>query len=305
MKRAFLFTGQGSQFVGMGKDLAERFPLARATFAEADAALGEPLSKLCFEGPEDRLGLTENTQPATLTVAIAAFRALGRRPDLAAGHSLGEYSALVAAGTFAFADAVRLVRERGTRMQSAVPPGAGGMVVLRKMTLDEARALVAQVKAGVCEVANINAPGQVVVSGSAAAMEQVIALAPPRKAMKLDVSVPFHCSLLQPAASGFGQLLDGVTMRDPAFPVVCNVDATPVGTAALARSALKRQFAGSVLWQQSVEWMLGQGVRQFVECGPKAVLIRMVTQIALERGIDGVEVLSACTADDLAKLTAP
>src|SRR6187455_3339290 len=146
MKRAFLFTGQGSQFAGMGKDLAERFPAARQTFEEADAALGERLGELCFQGPEDQLGLTENTQPATLTVAIAAFRALGQQPDLAAGHSLGEYSALVAAGTFAFADAVRLVRERGKRMQSAVPPGAGGMVVLRKMTLDEARALVAQVQ---------------------------------------------------------------------------------------------------------------------------------------------------------------
>jgi [acyl-carrier-protein] S-malonyltransferase len=176
------------------------------------------------------------------------------------------------------------------------------MVVLRKMTLDEARALVAQVKAGVCEIANINAPGQVVVSGSAAAMEQVLQLAPPKKAMKLDVSVPFHCSLLRPAADGFARRLDGVAMREPAFPIVCNVDARPVSTAAAARDALKRQFAGSVLWQQSVEWMLGEGVRRFVECGPKPVLIRMVSQIALEKGITGVEVQSACTADEVAKL---
>lgn len=304
MQRAFLFTGQGSQFVGMGKDLAGRFPIARATFDEADQALGEPLSQLCFAGPEERLGLTENTQPATLAVAIAAYRALGHKPDLAAGHSLGEYAAHVAAGTLEFRDAVRLVRERGQRMQSAVPVGTGGMVVLRKMGLDEVKALIAKVDAGLCEIANVNEPEQIVVSGATAAMDQVVALAPPRKALKLNVSVPFHCSLLKDAAAAFAKVLDGTTLREPAFPIWCNVDAAPVTTARAARSALQRQFAGSVLWQQTIEGMFAAGVRHFVECGPKATLVNMVKRIALAKGIDGVETVAATTADEIAALAA-
>ena len=304
MQRAFLFTGQGSQFVGMGKDLAERFPAARATFDEADRALGAPISQLCWSGPEDHLGLTENTQPATLTVAIAAFRALGQRPDLAAGHSLGEYAAHVAAGTLQFADAVRLVRERGKRMQSAVPVGTGGMVVMRKMGLDEVKALVAKVDAGRCEIANVNEPEQIVVSGAIAAMDQIVALAPPKRAMKLNVSVPFHCSLLQEAATAFAKVLDGTAMKDPAFPIWCNVDAKPVTTAAAARSALQRQFAGSVLWQQTIEGMFAAGVRQFVECGPRPTLVNMVKRIALAKGVDGVETIAATTADEIAALAA-
>jgi [acyl-carrier-protein] S-malonyltransferase len=302
MQRAFLFTGQGSQFAGMGKDLAAGFKVARETFAEADAVLGENLSKLCFAGPEDQLALTANTQPATLAVAVAAFRALGQRPDLAAGHSLGEYSALCAAGTIPFADAIALVRERAQRMQSAVPVGTGGMVVLRKMGLDEVRALVAQVSDGVCDIANINEREQIVVSGAIAAIDRIVELAPPRKALKLNVSVPFHCSLLRTAGEGFARVLDAVSMRDPAFPVWSNVDARPNTTAAAARDALKRQFAGAVLWLQTIEGMLDQGVRHFVECGPKPTLVNMCRRIATSKGVDGVETQSATTAAEIAAL---
>ncbi len=301
MQRAFLFTGQGSQFPGMGTDLVRVFPAAVETFAEADAVLGENLAELCFNGSVEDLGLTTNTQPATLTVSVAAFRALGQIPDCAAGHSLGEYSALVAAGTFEFADAVRLVRLRAEKMQAAVPVGVGGMVVLRKMNEVAVRELIAGVD-GVCEIANVNSPGQIVVSGEKAAMAQVIELAGPRKSLELPVSVPFHCSLLREAGEEFATALDEVEMRDPKFPVWCNVDAVPVTTAAAARDALKRQFAGGVLWQQTIEGMLDEGIRDFTECGPKAVLTKMVLQIANARDVEGVKTHAATDPEEIADL---
>lgn len=286
----------------MGKELAERFPAARETFEEADATLAEPISELCFTGPDEQLALTTNTQPCTLTVAIAAYRALGITPDLAAGHSLGEYSAHVAAGTITFADAVRLVRDRAECMQDAVPVGTGGMVALRKTPLADVEALVAKVDAGVCEIANYNEPQQTVVSGAMAAMDQLVELAPRRTAMKLNVSVPFHCSLLKEAGEGFATTLDAITMNDPAFPIWCNVDARPVTDSDAARDALKRQFAGSVRWLQTIEGMLEQGVREFVECGPKATLVNMVKRIAMAHEIEGVETFAATTPDEIAAL---
>lgn len=303
MKTAFVFTGQGSQFAGMGKALADAFPIARQTFDEADEVLGESLSTLCFDGPEEQLGLTENTQPATLAMSIAAFRVFGAVPDLAAGHSLGEYTALTAAGAFDFADALRLVRERARRMQAAVPAGTGGMVVLRKMTEEQARDVVAKVTAGVCDVANLNAPGQIVLSGSAAAMDEVMEIVGPRGGLRLNVSVPFHSTMLREAAVGFAGVLREVELRDPAFPIYCNVDAQPLRDAAAVRDALERQFAGSVLWQVSVERMLrDEGVRRFVEFGPRPTLARMVTQIASHIGVDGVTAEAVCTPDDVARL---
>lgn len=304
MQRAFLFTGQGSQFTGMGKELVERFESARETFAEADEALGESVSELCFSGPDEQLQLTENTQPATLTVAVAAFRALGLTPDLAAGHSLGEYAAHVAAGTLDLGTAVKLVRQRATFMQNAVPVGTGGMVVLRKMDLAAVEELIAKVDAGICEIANKNETHQTVVSGEAAAMDQLVELAPRRMALKLSVSVPFHCSMLSDAGKEFAAVLDSTEMKDPAFPIWTNVDAKPVTTAQEARDALQRQFAGAVQWLPTVNGMFENGVRNFIECGPRAMLVKMVTRIAAVSGVDGVVTAPATTVAEILALQA-
>ncbi|MEO0478253.1 MAG: ACP S-malonyltransferase [Planctomycetota bacterium] len=305
MATAFLFTGQGSQFAGMGRELAEASSAAREVFAEADEALGEPLSQLCFEGPDDALALTANTQPCTLAVSLAAYRALGQQTDFVAGHSLGEYSALTAAGALDLSTAIKLVRERANRMQEAVPAGTGGMVALRKTDRKEAEEIAAKVTRGICDVANLNTPGQVVLSGETAAMDEVEELVGPRKAVRLQVSVPFHSSLLKKAAEGFAEVLADVELRDPAFPVVCNVDAKPLRHSDEIRDALVRQFAGSVRWQESVEWMLREGgIDRFVEFGPKPTLTKMTAQIAKAIEVDGFESFAVCDAEGLSALQA-
>jgi [acyl-carrier-protein] S-malonyltransferase len=283
---AFLFPGQGSQAVGMGKELAEKYSVARQTFEEADAALGYKLSQLCFEGPEDQLRLTEITQPAILTASIVAYRVLnekGLKPNFVAGHSLGEYSAHVAAGTFSFADAVRAVRNRGKYMQEAVPVGVGAMAAILGMDFDKLTALCTDAAQGeVCEPANINSPGQIVISGHAAAIARAIKLAEERgakKAVLLPVSAPFHCSLMKPAQDRLAADLRALQFQNPSIPVVCNVDAISIEDAERSRDALIRQVTGSVKWEQSIHLLIEQGVQTFVEVGPGKVLWGLMRQI--------------------------
>ncbi|MGA7079668.1 MAG: ACP S-malonyltransferase [Terriglobales bacterium] len=283
---AFLFPGQGSQAVGMGKELAENYPAARRTFEEADEALGYKLSELCFEGPEEKLKLTEITQPAILTASVAAWRVLqekGLKPDFVAGHSLGEYSAHVAAGTLAFADAVRSVRNRGKYMQEAVPVGVGAMAAILGISLDKVSEIAHDAAQGeVCQAANINSPEQIVISGNAGAVERAIKLAHERgakKAVSLPVSAPFHCSLMQPAQDRLAADLNALSFRDPLCPVVCNVDAAVVTSAEAARAALIRQVTGTVQWEPSVRLLIDKGAGLFIEVGPGKVLWGLMRQI--------------------------
>jgi len=283
---AFLFPGQGSQSIGMGKDLAEKFPVARQTFDEADAALGYKLSDLCFNGPEDQLRLTEITQPAILTASVAAWRVLeekGLRQAFVAGHSLGEYSAHVAAGTFSFADAVRTVRNRGKYMQEAVPVGVGAMAAILGMNLEAVTAVCADAAQGeVCQPANINSPEQIVISGHAAAVERACKLADERgakRAKTLPVSAPFHCALMQPAQDRLAADLRALNFHKPAVPVLCNVDAVLIDAAEPARDALIRQVTGSVKWDQSMRLLIEKGIQTFVEVGPGKVLCGLMRQI--------------------------
>ena len=270
----------------MSKELAEQYPTARQTFEESDEALGYKLSQLCFEGPEDRLRLTEITQPAILTASVAAWRVVnenGLEPRFVAGHSLGEYSAHVAAGTLSFADAVRTVRHRGKYMQEAVPIGVGTMAAILGMEFDKVAAVCRDAAQGeVCDPANINSPEQIVISGHTAAVERATKLADDRGAKRakvLPVSAPFHCSLMKPAQDRLAIDLSSIAFNRPAAGVVCNVDAALVEDADRSRDALIRQVTGSVKWEQSMRLLIAQGVDTFVEVGPGKVLCGLMRQI--------------------------
>lgn len=280
MTIAYLFPGQGSQAVGMGRDLYDKSPEVRALFERADAALGYSISKICFEGPEDALRLTENTQPALLVVSTAAGALLGRDPAVAAGHSLGEYSALVAAGVLRFEDAVVLVHKRGRYMQEAVPVGVGGMAAVLGVPGEEIEKRLAEVRSGVVEIANWNSDDQTVISGDKAAVEEALALIKAPRSVLLPVSAPFHSRLMKPAEERLAADLDATAFADPRFPVITNVDAKVIRTGAEARDALKRQVSRSVLWTRSMAVMNGLGVGACVECGPGKVLTGLLKRIA-------------------------
>jgi [acyl-carrier-protein] S-malonyltransferase len=311
MSVAFVFPGQGSQAVGMGKALADAFAPARAVFAEVDAALGEALTKVIWEGPAETLTLTENAQPALMAVSLAAMRVLeaeagvelARAAQFVAGHSLGEYSALAAAGALTIADTARLLRIRGRAMQKAVPVGTGAMAALLGLEFDQAVQVAAEAAQGeVCQAANDNGGGQVVVSGTKAAVERAVEIAKgkgARRAMMLPVSAPFHCALMQGAADAMAQALAEVTVKAPAVPVVANVLAKPVGEPAEIVRALVAQVTGTVRWRESVAFMAGQGVTTFYEVGAGKVLSGLVKRIA-----DGASGIAIGTPQDVAAFKA-
>jgi len=298
MSIAFVFPGQGSQEAGMGRALCEAFPESRAALAEADEALGFPISRLCFEGPEEELKLTANTQPAILATSVAALQPLlarGVRPAFVAGHSLGEYSALVAAGTLSLADAVRTVRRRGQYMQEAVPAGVGGMAAILGLDLpaiEEACREAAAAAGEVVSAANVNSPGQVVIAGHAGAVaraSEICRAKGAKRAVPLPVSAPFHCALMRPAQDRLAADLAALPFPDPSVPLVSNVDAAVVRSGAACRDGLVRQVSGSVRWQESVELLAREGVDTFVEVGPGTVLSGLVRKIAKGARVLNVE----------------
>jgi [acyl-carrier-protein] S-malonyltransferase len=292
MTRAFIFPGQGSQTVGMGKALAEAFPQAKAVFDEVDEALSQKLSSLMWEGPAEELTLTANTQPALMAVSLAAIRVLEAEAGLdlkqhaafVAGHSLGEYSALAAAGSLSISDTARLLRIRGNAMQNAVPVGQGAMAALLGLEYDVALEVAREAAQGeVCDAANDNGGAQVVVSGHKSAVERAVAIAQTKgakRAVMLAVSAPFHCALMQPAADAMREALDRVTVNSPVVPVVANVEAAPITDPPVIRDALVRQVTGTVRWRESVAYMTSQGVDSFYEVGSGKVLTGLVKRIA-------------------------
>jgi [acyl-carrier-protein] S-malonyltransferase len=294
-KVAFVFPGQASQYPGMGKELAEKYSAARAVFDEADKVLGFSVSKLCFEGTEEELRLTANTQPALLTCSVAVHRVLsekGLAPDFVAGHSLGEYSALVAAGSLKFSDALQLVRKRGTYMQDAVPAGAGAMAAI--MGLSPAVVLDACKRAAegeVCSAANLNSPEQTVISGHAGAVKRAVEIASQlgaKRAVILQVSAPFHCALMMPAQERLAENLKTAEFTKLQVPLVTNVDADTITTGEEAREALIRQVSMPVRWEESVRLLIDEGVNTFVEAGPSRVLTGLLRQI--ERSVAALNV---------------
>ena len=311
MGAAFIFPGQGSQTVGMGKALADAFPAAKAVFDEVDTALGEKLSATIFEGPADKLTLTQNAQPALMAVSLAAIRVLQKEAGLdlkrdaqfVAGHSLGEYSALAAAGAFSVSDAARLLRTRGQAMQKAVPVGTGAMAALLGLDFGQASAVAAEAAQGdVCQAANDNGAGQVVVSGHKAAVERAVEIAKTKgakRAMLLPVSAPFHCALMQPAAEVMAEALSKVQINAPAVPVVANVLARPLSDPKEIVDALVKQVTGTVRWRECVEYMSGAGVTTFYEVGAGKILSGLVKRLAASASSTAIG-----TTDDIAAFKA-